>query len=263
MKTNVHHWRLPAFSSRFVHVWRRNLLVWRKLAIPSMLGNLADPLLYLFGLGYGLGRMLDSVDGISYIAFLASGIVCSSTMMSASFEAMYSGFSRMHVQKTWEAILNAPLTLDDVVVGEWIWAASKSFLSGTAVLAVATILGLVSSPLALLVIPLILLTGLVFTALGLIMTALSPSYDFFMYYFTLVVTPMMLLCGVFFPLEQLPAAAQHFAVALPLTHAVALARPLINGELPGNTLLHLAVLAAYALSAFHIALALTRRRLLK
>ena len=131
------HWCPPRLSLRFLHVWRRNLLVWRKLAIPSMLGNLADPLLYMFGLGYGLGRMLEDVGGLSYIAFLASGVICSSTMMSASFEAMYSAFSRMHMQKTWDAILNAPLTLDDVLLGEWVWAASKSFLSGSAVLIVA------------------------------------------------------------------------------------------------------------------------------
>lgn len=257
------HWAAPRVSPRLLHVWRRNLLVWRKLAIPSMLGNLADPLLYMFGLGYGLGRMLDDVGGMSYIAFLAAGVVCSSTMMSASFEAMYSGFSRMHVQKTWDAILNAPLTLDDVLLGEWVWAASKSFLSGSAVLIVATVLGLVPSPLALAVIPLIFLTGLAFAGLGLIMTALSPSYDFFMYYFTLCVTPMMLLCGVFFPLNELPAAAQLLAQALPLTHAVALARPLVNGAVPADWLLHLAVLAAYAAGSAYIALALTRRRLLQ
>src|SRR3970282_1938604 len=117
---------LPQFSLRHFHVWRRNSLVWRKLAIPSVLGNLADPMIYMLGLGYGLGAMLNEVGGMSYIAFLATGIVCSSTMMSASFEAIYSGFSRMHVQKTWDAILNAPVTLDDVVLGETVWAASKS-----------------------------------------------------------------------------------------------------------------------------------------
>jgi len=250
-------------SLRFLHLWRRNLLVWRKLAIPSMLGNLADPLLYMFGLGYGLGRMLEDVGGLSYIAFLASGVICSSTMMSASFEAMYSAFSRMHMQKTWDAILNAPLTLDDVLLGEWVWAASKSFLSGSAVLVVATVLGLVPSPLAIAVIPVIFLTGLAFSGLGLIMTALSPSYDFFMYYFTLCVTPMMLLCGVFFPLNELPAAAQILAQLLPLTHAVALARPLVNGTIPADWLLHIAVLAAYAAGSAYVALALTRRRLLQ
>lgn len=248
---------------RFLHVWRRNLLVWRKLAIPSVLGNLADPLLYMLGLGYGLGSMLPQMQGTSYVAFLAGGVVCSSTMMTASFEAMYSAFSRMHVQRTWDAIINAPLTLDDVVLGEWVWAASKSVLSGCAVLVVATALGLVGSALALLIIPVILLTGLVFAGLGLIITALSPSYDFFMYYFTLAITPMMLLCGVFYPLEQLPVLAQTAAQVLPLSHAVALSRPLMNGVLPDYAWLHVLVLALYAGVSYGVARHLLRKRILK
>ncbi len=247
---------------RFIHVWRRNLLVWRKLAIPSMLGNLADPLLYMLGLGYGLGSMLPQMQGVSYVAFLAGGVVCSSTMFTASFEAMYSAFSRMHVQRTWDAIINAPLTLDDVVMGEWVWAASKSVLSGCAVLLVAAAMGLIGSPLALLIVPVIMLTGLVFAALGLIVTALSPSYDFFMYYFTLAITPMMLLCGVFYPLEQLPAFAQIAAQALPLTHAVALSRPLMLGVVPAHAWLHVLVLALYASVSFSVAQHYLRRRIL-
>jgi lipooligosaccharide transport system permease protein len=184
-------------------------------------------------------------------------------MMSATFEAMYSGFSRMHVQKTWDAIMNAPVTLDDVVLGEAVWAASKSFLSGLAVMLVAWVLGLTHSALALWAIPVVFLTGLAFAGMGLIMTALSPSYDFFMYYFTLAITPMMLLCGVFYPLAQLPAPIQAVAQVLPLTHAVELVRPLMSGSVPKFVFLHFAVLAAYAVVSFYIALVLTRRRLLK
>ena len=248
---------------RFLHVWRRNLLVWRKLAIPSMLGNLADPMLYMLGLGYGLGGLLPQMQGGSYVAFLAGGVVCSSTMFTASFEAMYSAFSRMHVQRTWDAIINAPLSLDDVVLGEWVWAASKSLLSGCAVLLVATALGVVGSPLALWIIPVILLAGLVFAGLGLIITALSPSYDFFMYYFTLAITPMMLLSGVFFPLAQLPVWAQAAAQVLPLTHAVALSRPLMNGLTPDHVGQHLLVLALYAGVSYGVARHLLRKRIIK
>jgi lipooligosaccharide transport system permease protein len=256
------HFDRPRFSWRFLHVWRRNQLVWRKLAIPSVLGNVADPMLYMLGLGYGLGSLVPTMQGTSYVAFLAAGIVCSSTMMSASFEAMYSGFSRMHVQKTWEAILNAPITLDDVVLGEAVWAASKAFLSGLAVLVVAALLGLVHSALALWILPVVLLTGLAFAGLGLIMTAASPSYDFFMYYFTLAVTPMMVISGVFFPAGQLPSWLQGLAAMLPLSHAVALARPLMQGSPPEAPVLHVGVLLVYAIVSFLIALALTRRRLL-
>jgi len=254
---------LPRLSLRFVHVWRRNRLVWRKLAIPSMLGNLADPMLYMLGLGYGLGAMLPEVAGMPYITFLAAGTVCSSTMMSASFEAMYSSFSRMHVQRTWDAIMNAPILLDDVVVGEAVWAASKALLSGTAVLIVAACLGLVASALALWVLPVVFLTGLAFAGMGLVMTSLSPSYDFFMYYFTLAITPMMLASGVFFPIEQLPSWLQAAAHVTPLTHAVELARPLMNGAIPHSIGTHLLVLAAYAAVSLYVALVLARRRLLR
>ncbi len=257
------HYRQPLqLTTRAFAVWRRNYLVWKKLAIPSVLGNLADPMIYLFGLGYGLGGLLPQVGGVPYIVFLAAGTVCASTMNAASFEALYSGFSRMHVQKTWEAIMNAPVSLDDVVAGELLWAAAKATLSGAAILVVVAALGFVSSPLALWALPAIFLTGLCFAALGLIVTAVAPSYDFFMYYFTLLITPMTLLSGVFFPVEQLPAAFQTAAQMLPLAHAVQLIRPLLLGEIPHAALLHVVVLTGISALAFWIALVLTRRRLL-
>jgi lipooligosaccharide transport system permease protein len=263
MSLAARHWLPPQPSLRFVPVWRRNFLVWRKLTIPSLLGNLADPLLYMLGFGYGVGALVPQMQGMSYIAFIAAGTVCSSTMNSATFEAMYSGFSRMHVQRTWDAILNTPIDLDDVVIAEVAWAASKATLSGVAVLAVAAALGLAHSWLALWIVPLALLLGLTFASLGLIMTALSPSYDFFMYYFTLIITPMMLLSGVFFPIAQLPSALQALATVLPLTHGVAIARALMQGSVPADLPVHLGVLAAYGLAGFQVALVLTRRRLLK
>jgi lipooligosaccharide transport system permease protein len=260
---NAHIYAVPAPSLRFVHIWRRNLLVWRKLAIPSILGNLADPMIMLFGLGYGLGAMVPAVQGVSYVSFLAGGMVVSSTMYAASFEGMYSAFSRMHQQKTWEGILNAPILLEDVVLGELVWAATKATLAGVSILVVVTLLGVASPRLVIAVLPVIVLTGFAFAAVGLAMTALAPGYDFFMYYFTLVITPMSLLSGVFFPIEQMPAALQAAATVLPLYHAVALARPLMLGELPSGVAVHLVVPVLYAVVGFYVALVLTRRRLLK
>lgn len=254
---------LPRLSWRFVPVWRRNFLVWKKLAVPSMLGNLADPMLYMLGLGFGIGHMLHAVNGVPYLTFLAGGTLCYSTMNSATFEALYSAFSRMHVQKTWLAIINAPLTIDDVVLGEWLWAASKSLLSGLAILVVMAFLGLVKTPMVLWVIPLVALCGLAFAGMGLVVTALSPSYDFFMYYFTLVVSPMMLLSGVFYPTEALPSWLQTLAAILPLTHAIRIVRALIDGRLAPGLGVSLAVLAGYALVSFSLAVFLTRRRLLE
>lgn len=254
---------LPSFSVRFVPVWRRNLLVWRKLAIPSLLGNFADPLIYMLGLGYGLGRLVPDIGGVPYIVFLAAGTVCFSTMNSATFEALYSGFSRMHVQRTWEAIMNTPIDLDDVALAELIWAVTKSFLSGLAILIVAWALGLSHSPLSLWILAVIPLIGLAFGALALAVTALAESYDFFMYYFTLVVTPMAMLCGVFFPTAQLPPSLQALSAVLPLTHATELVRPLMLGQLPTGIAAHVLMLLAYAVVGFYASVVLFRRRLLK
>jgi len=256
-----YHFFPPRLSLRFFPIWRRHFLVWKKIAGASILGHIADPMIYLLGLGYGLGSLLPQMGGTSYMSFLAAGTVCYSTMNSASFEVMYSGFSRMKEQRTWEAILNTPVTLDDVVLAEVLWAASKSLLSGVAVYLVILLLGLSHSPLSLLLLPLALLVGLCFSSVGLIMTALAPSYDFFMYYFTLVITPMMLLCGVFFPVSQLPPLWQQLSALLPLTHAVDIARPLMNGVWPPGLLLHVGVLCGYAISGFYLSLVLFRRRL--
>jgi len=253
----------PRVSLRFAQVWRRNLLVWRKLMLPSVLGNLADPTLYMLGLGFGIGALMPSVDGVSYITFLAAGTVCYTTMNSATFEALYSAFSRMQVQRTWDAIMNAPIGLDDIVFAEMCWAAAKSMLSGMAILLLIWLLGLSHSPLTLWLIPLTLLVGLAFAAMALVITALAPNYDFFMYYFSLLVTPMVLLSGVFYPASTLPQLLQQIGGGLPLHHAISLARPLVYGRVPDGILLHAGVLACYALVGFYLAVVLVRRRLLK
>jgi len=252
----------PVLSPRCLAVWGRNWLVWRKLAFPSILANLADPLIMLFGLGFGLGAVLGRIGGVSYFAYLGAGFVCSAAMYAASFESLYSAFSRMHVQRTWEAIVNAPMTLDDVVAGEWMWAATKAFAAGVCVLAVVSAFGYVHSLAALAALPVIVALGLAFAALGLAINALASGYDFFSYYMTVVLTPMLMLSGVFFPVEQLPAGVQSVARLLPLYHGVAIVRPLLFGQHPSGWVVHLCVIGAYAIVAFYIAVLLTRRRLL-
>ena len=254
--------RMPELSLRWLPVWQRNLLVWRKLAIASVLGNIADPLLYMLALGYGIGSFIPEIGGMKYIAFIGTGMVCQSAMFTASFEAMYSAFSRMHMQRTWEAIINAPLSLDDVLFAEWMWAGTKSVISVLAILAVIMVLGYGHSWLAVWVLPLGFVIGLTFGAFGLVMNSLAPGYDFFTYFFTLVLTPTLLLSGVFFPVEQMPPALRIAAAILPLSHGIDIARPLLSGTVPDHIVLHIAVLLAYACAAYYVALVLTRRRLL-
>ena len=264
ISTTTSIWSAPRISMRWWPVFRRNLLVWRKLAIPSVVGNIAEPLITLVAFGYGLGMLIGQVNlngtAVPYILFLASGSVCTSAMNAASFEALYSAFSRMHVQRTWDGIMNAPVRLDDIVFAEMLWAAFKSLFTSVVILAVMLVLGISHSPMLLLALPLLGLVGITFSCIALIFNALAKGYDFFTYYFTLFLTPTMFLSGVFFPRDQLPVVMRVVSDWLPLTAAVELIRPLFLGQWPAQGFQHLAVLLAYAVMGFWVALALTRKR---
>ena len=165
-------WAPPQLSMRWWPVFLRNMLVWRKLALPSLVGNIAEPLMWLVAFGYGLGALVGEVSTggqqVSYILFLASGSICMSAMNAATFEALYSAFSRMHVQKTWDGIMNAPVGLDDIVLAEMLWAAFKSLFTVTAILGVMLALQISHSPKLLVAWPLLLLVGMTFSCIALI-----------------------------------------------------------------------------------------------
>jgi lipooligosaccharide transport system permease protein len=251
---------LPRPTLRFWPVVLRNLLVWRKLALPSLIGNIAEPLIILVAFGYGLGGLVGQVNGLPYILFLASGSICMSTMYAASFEAMYSAYSRMAVQKTWEGILNAPVSLDDIVFAELLWAGLKALFSACAIVGVLLALDISRAPTLVLALPVLFLVGLTFSAIALVFNALAKGYDFFTYYFTLVLTPMSFLSGVYFPVERLPGWLQGLAQWLPLHAAISLVRPLVIGEWPSQPLQPLLLLLVYIGLGYWLALMLTRRR---
>ncbi len=245
-------------------VFQRNFLVWKKLFWPSLIGNIAESLFVLVAFGYGIGALVGSVtlngQAIPYILFLASGSICMSSMNAASFEALYSAYSRMGPQKTWEGILNAPVSLDEIVFAEMVWAAFKALFTATAILGVMVALDISRSPMLLVAWPLLFLVGLCFSSLALIFNALAKGYDFFTYYITLFLTPMTFLSGVYFPRDQLPSWLFAFSEWLPLTAAVSLIRPFFMGHWPAGWVSDIAILLGYTALGFSLALWLTRRR---
>jgi lipooligosaccharide transport system permease protein len=255
---------MPSYPTwRALRVWQRNFDVFRKYSLPSLLGpSVGEPLLYLLGLGYGLGTLVGRVDGMPYVEFVAPGMVVSSAMFAAAYECTYGAHVRMVHQKTYEAILTTPLSLEDVVGGDIAWGASKGIFNGTVVLVIAALLGLVRSPWTLAV-PLVLalLAGL-FAALSLAVAALARSFEFFNYYLTLFVTPMFLFCGVFFPLESLPAWMQRVARGLPVTPVVEAVRGLMQGQASLGLVLPVLWLVPLTLGAFLLAARAVRRRLI-
>lgn len=257
--------RLPRPGRLAWRVFRRDLAVWRKYAKASAVGNFLDPLFYLVILGMGLGRVVEQrhFGGVGYMQFLAPGLIASTTMYAATFECTFGSYTRMETQKTFAAILATPVDVDDIVLGEALFGAFKAMLGGTTVLAVTAALGLVTSPLALLVPAACFLVGFLFASLALVVSALSPGYEFFNYYFTLVLTPMFLLSGIFYPIEQTPAALGPIVRALPMTWAVDLMRGLALGRFrlwPGIGVPYVAALGLIALVP---AANLVRRRLIR
>ena len=252
---------LPRIRPGAIAVWRRDVLVWRRLIGPAMVMNFGEPTLYLLGLGYGLGFFIGEIAEMPYLMFLASGIIASSAMNTASFEGMYSVYTRMVPQNTYEAMLSTPLEVDDIIAGEMLWCGTKSVISSIAILTVAAAIGVVEGWQALWVVPVAFLAGLCFAGPAIMMSAIARSYDFFNYYFVLVLTPMLLISGVFYPVDTLPAAVQRVVDFLPLVHAVELARPLMAGLPIEAPLVHLGVLALYAMTGYYLAVVLVRRRL--
>ena len=241
-------------------VWKRNFLVWKKLALPSMIGNLLDPLFYMLALGFGLGSFIDEINNISYIAFIATGTVCYGTLNSATFEILYSTFSRMHVQKSWDAILITPLRMIDIVNGEILWATTKSVLSGSAIMLVMFALNILNLKQMFFIFPLIILIGVTFSCMGFVITSVSKSYDFFMYYFTLVITPMLLISGVFFPTEKMPIIVQKVSEFLPLKNAIDIVRFIVFDQ-SSNLLKNFFILILISLVCYILTIKILRKRL--
>jgi len=240
----------------------RNLRVWRTYLWASLIGNLGEPLLYLVAIGFGIGALIgeNGIYGIPYDVFLAPGILVSTCMYTATFETTFGSFTRMKPQKTFDAILVTPVNITELATGEVYSAAVKSGLGALIVLLVIWAFGLVKSPLAILTIPLGFLVGYAFGALGLVFTAIAPDYSFFNYFFTLLIAPMFLLSGIFFPVSVLPEWAQTIAHILPLTHAVTISRSLCLGTLSQELLVHVFVLFIGGfLSTFFASVLLSRR----
>jgi len=220
----------PDISPLVWQVLKRNLLVFRKTWKVNLTFNFLEPVFYLGALGFGLGAYVNYMEGIPYLNYLAPGLIASSAMFASAYECTYGSFVRMEFQKTYDAIMATPASIDDVVMGDMLYGAFKSVLYGTVILIVISMLGLVLSPWALLIPPVLAVSGLLFAALSMTWTGLVPNIDSFNYFFSLIITPLFLFSGVFFPIAVMPAIIQKIAWMSPLYHLVNLTRSLVNGN---------------------------------
>ena len=210
-------------------VWRRNAAMYKRTWKWNILPNFFEPVLYLFSIG--VGAYISEIGGMSYIAFLAPGLVCVAAMNGASFEVTYNIYVRLVFEKTYDAMLTTPIEPDDVLAGEVLWAVTRAGVYGGCFFVVLMLFGLAPLPWSLWVILVIPVTGLLFAAIGMVFSLRIPNIDLFSFYFTLFLTPLFLFSDVFFPLkERLTEPWLWVAEALPLLHPVRLARASFNGE---------------------------------
>jgi lipooligosaccharide transport system permease protein len=219
---------------RAFRVWQRHLTVYTKLYKSSIALNFVEPVLYLAALGLGLGAFVKEIEGVPYVKFIAPGIIASSSMFAPIYECTYGTYIRMTYQKTFDAILATPVNLEDLVAGELMWGATKSLLYGTIIIVVISLFGLVDSPLIIFAIPVLFVSGLIFAEISVIFVAIVPGIDSFNYFYTLLMTPMFLFSGIFFPLNNLPPLVQKVAFFTPLYHLVNICRGAASGKLAAS-----------------------------
>ncbi len=248
-------------------VWQRNWTVYRQTWRISFVPPLLEPLFYLLAFGIGLSALIGEITyrgvGISYIAFIAPALIAINIMQSAFFENTYASFVRMYYQKTFNAMLATPLSLEEVITGEIVWGATRSLIGTAIMMAVISAFGLIRYPEGLLLLPLALLGGLAFGAIAMLFTSIVPNIETFNLPIFLFITPMFLFSGTFFPIDALPPWAGSLAQFLPLTHLVRLARDLSYGQIGPEVFGSLAYLLLFTLVAYLLALRGMARRIIR
>jgi lipooligosaccharide transport system permease protein len=252
--------KLPSW--RLVKVWQRNRDVFFRLWRSEVPGSVAEPVIILLAMGLGLGAYVGMINGQQYIEYITPGVVASYAMFSASFECTYGSFVRMEYQKTYDAILATPLSVEDVIAGEIFWGATRSLMTGSTILAIAAAFHLVHSHWALLIPPVSFLQGMMFASIAMVFTSFAPAIYSFNYYFTLFITPMFFFSGVFFPLSSFPHIVQTLSWIAPLTSVVHITRALFNGEIQFGLLYPLALIIGLAAIFFFTSMITMRRRLI-
>ncbi len=255
--------RMPEFVY-VLAVCDRQYRVFRKLIGSSLVSNVANPILFLFAFGFGMGAFIDTMSGMSYLTFVVAGMIGYSAAFTASFETSIGAFTRYFLQKNWDAILSTPVTLTELLLGEVFWASAKALFSAICVLIVGWIWGGVPhSFLPLLTLPIVFIGAICFACAGLVATAYAKGYEFFAYFFTFWVTPMFVFCGVFFEISRFPEFIQYIAWIFPMTHLVAALRPLTAniGIDAAVILLHVGYVILFSVAAFWIAHRRLKQRL--
>jgi len=259
--------RLANISWRFLSVWRRNLIVYRKIWKVNFMVPLLEPAFYILAFGLGFQGLIEGLSyagqPLTYTRFMAPALIAISIMYNAFFETTYASFVRMYYQKTFDGMMTTPLSLEEIILAEIVWSATKATAAALIMTLVLGLFGFVSFPQGLLIVPLAFLGGLAFGSVGMTFTGITPSIDMYNLPIFLFITPMFLFSGTFFPVAGLPDWAQIAALGFPLYHLVELTRYCCLGLKESNSLVSLGYLVVFTLIFLWMSLVVMRRRLIK
>jgi lipooligosaccharide transport system permease protein len=251
----------PALASRLLSVWYRHMRVYTRNLISNGLPPFLEPVIFLVGIGLGLGRYIASMDGVSYLIFLATALPATSAMFTSAYECTFGTFVRMEFQKSYDGMIASPVTVADLFVGEVLWAGTKGLFFSACVVIVMAAFGAVPLPMGLFAVPVGFLTGAMFGALSLFVTSFVNNINHFNFYFTGFLSPMFFFSGTVFPLASLPRGLRPLAEIAPLTHAVRLTRDLTLSRFSWILLADLGFVAVVTIVAGYAAIRRLRRRI--
>ena len=227
-------------ATAWARIWRarrlveRNIMVYRHQWI-IILSGVFEPIFYLIGIGLGLGAIVEQVtlaDGrlVAYAAFVAPALLATAAMNGAVFETIFNVFFKLNYAKTYDGVLATPMGITEIALGEMLWALMRALLYAIAMFVIMLVFGLVLSPWGILMVPAALLSAAAFAAAGLAGTSYLRTVNDFDVPMGLVVMPMFLFSGTFFPIEALLSGPLLWLVqATPLYHAISLVRGLSTG----------------------------------
>ncbi len=243
-------------------VMSRDVTNFRSFWKTTTFSSILDPTIYLLAFGLGLGTLVTAVGGIDYVEFVGTGMVGTAVLFSSVFSAMYGVFIKHRFQHTYDAILAAPVDVEELVTAEVVWLGVRAGVYGIAPLLVTLLFGLELSW-GFLAVPFIgAVTGIGFAALGVFAAASVSKIDHFSYIQSALITPLFLVSGTFFPIDQLPQAAQTISNLNPLYHCVEMVRHAVFGFETAD-LYHLAFLVVFGLVAWRVAIWRMEKRLIE
>ena len=252
----------PPLWNRVGSVWYRHARVYSQNLLSNALPPFLEPLIFLVGIGLGLGQFIGRMDGVPYIEYLASGLLVTTAMFTAAFECSFGTYIRLEFDKVYDGMLAAPITVTNLLVGEILWAATKGLVFSLTVLIIASLFGILN-PLTAALTPIVgFMTGAMFGAFGLVATSLVGNISQFNFLFSGFLSPMFFFCGVVFPISRLPTVVRPFAEFLPLTHPVRLARAIALDRYDPIIIWDIGYILAVTLGLTVIAVVRLRRRLL-